>query len=403
MQASPVSELSTLIAAGRAALAEGRLDEARRQIAAAIAGDPAQAVYHDDHGLVLAALGRADAAEAAHRHALALDPQLAAAHHHLAALLRVGGRAPEALAAVDAALACDAHRPAFHLARGEVLVSLERPREAAESSTAAINLKPDYADAFFALGELYQRSGDHDGARLALGWYLALDSADRRGAQAVLSLIDPATTPDGLPPAYIRTLFDSCAGRFEAHLVGKLRYRAPEALRDAVARASPGRAAGDVLDLGCGTGLVGAAFKPLARRLVGVDLSPAMIEQSRARAIYDELLLADVVAALRQMPAAFDLIVAADMFIYLGDLAPVLGAIHGSLRPGGLVAFSLETASGRPYRLTPTRRFAHDPTHVAGLAREAGFAAVLEEPIILRTEADAPVAGAAVVLRKPAA
>src|SRR5881397_2662154 len=92
------------------------------------------------------------------------------------------------------------------------------------------------------------------------------------------------------------------------------------------------------------------------------------------------------------------MILAADVFIYLGDLAPVLGAIHASLRPGGIAAFTLETASGQPYRLTRGRRFAHDPAHAAGLARAARFAPALEEPVTLRFELGAAVAGAAVVL-----
>jgi predicted TPR repeat methyltransferase len=429
------SDLAALVAAGNAQLAAGRFTEAGalyaearaldpdnpevlhalgliawrggaltladELIAAAIAHDPAQAAYHDHHGLVLAALGRVAAAEAAHRRALALAPNLAAAHNNLAILLRAGGRAPEALAAVDRALTLDVGRPAFHLNRGEILAGLGQSREAAESFAAAIRLRPDYGDAFFALGQLWQRTGNHDGARFALRSYLTLDPADRHGAQALLALIDPAAMPAGFSPAYIRNLFDGYAGRFDAHLTGELRYRAPEILRDAIARSDPVARARDVLDLGCGTGLAGVAFKPLARRLVGIDLSPAMIEHARARAIYDALHVDDVVAALRQMPGAFDLIVAADVFIYLGDLAPVLTAMQASLRADGLAAFTLETASGQPYRLTPSRRFAHDPAHVVALARAAGFALVLQDPVTLRVEAGVAVAGAAFVLRRP--
>jgi predicted TPR repeat methyltransferase len=378
----------------------GALGQAEALIAAALVHAPTQASYHDHHGLVLATLGRRDEAEAAHRRALALDPNLASAHNNLAIVLKADGRAPEALQAVERAIATDATRPAFHLSRGEILVTLGRPGEAAESFVAALKLRPDYGDAFFALGQLWQRTGNLEGARVALRSYLKLDPADRHGAAAVLALIDPATTPDGFSPAYIRNLFDGYAGRFDAHLTGKLRYRAPEILRDAIARVAPGLTACDVLDLGCGTGLAGVAFKPRARRLVGVDLSPAMIEQARARAIYDVLEVDDVVAAMRRMPAAFDLIVAADVFIYVGDLAPALAAMHASLRPDGLAAFTLETAAGQPYRLTASRRFAHDPAHVAMLSDTTGFARALEEAVTLRIEADTPVAGTTLVLRR---
>jgi predicted TPR repeat methyltransferase len=434
VHAPQLSDRAALVAAGQAQLAAGRLGEARGHfaaaralapddpeilhalgvvswrsgvlaeadelIAAAIARDGRRAPYHDDHGLVLAALGHMGAAEAAHRCALALDPNLASAHNNLALLLHVSGRASEALGAIDGALACEPARPDFHVARGEILAALGRPRDAQASFTAALNLRPDFADAFFALGQLCQRTGDHDAARFALGWYLTLDPADRRGARAVLALIDPATAPDSLPPAYVRTLFDGCAGRFDAQLVGKLQYRAPEQLRDAVMRAAPDQGPCDVLDLGCGTGLAGVAFKPIARHLVGIDLAPAMIERARARAIYDALEVDDIVAGMRRMPAAFDLIVATDVFIYVGDPAPALAAMHASLRGEGLAAFTLETAAGQPWRLTANRRFAHDPARVAALARTAGFTLAREEAVALRIEAGAPVAGAAIVLRR---
>src|SRR5262249_47351211 len=155
---------------------------------------------------------------------------LAAAHNNLAILLRRAGRWPEALAAVDRAIVCDAMRPAFHLNRGEIFAGLGQPREAAESFVAALRLRPDYGDAYFALGQLWQRTGNHDGARVALLSYLKLDPEDRHGAHAVLALIDPAATPDGFSAAYVRNLFDGYAGRFDSHLTGELRYRAPEIL-----------------------------------------------------------------------------------------------------------------------------------------------------------------------------
>ncbi len=392
-----------LHALGLIAWRNGALATADSLIVAAITRAPRQAAYHDHHGLVLAALGRTAEAEAAHRRALALDPRLATAYSNLAILLRVSGRLPEALAAVEQALALDATRPSFHLNRGETLVGLNRPREAAESFAAALRLKPDFGDAYFALGQLWQRTGNHDGARFALRAYLKLDPTDRHGAQALLALIDPAAKAEEFSPAYIRNLYDGYAGRFDAHLTGELHYCGPEALRDAVARAAPATALRDVIDIGCGTGLAGVAFKPLARRLVGVDLSPAMVEHARARAIYDELLVDDIVAALARMPGEFDLVVAADVFIYLGDLAPVIAAMHAGLRAGGVATFTLETTTGQPYRLMPHRRFAHDPAHVTTLARNAGFAVALEEPLTLRIEAGISVAGALLVLRRPAA
>ena len=207
------SHPEVLHALGLVSWRHGALIAADGLIAAAIAADPAPAAYHDHHGLVLAALGRSTAAEAAHRRALALDPRLAAAYNNLANLLRVSGRAAEALEAVDQALARDAGQPVLHLNRGEILAGLGRPREAAESFASALRLRPDYADAFFALGQSWQRTDNQDGARFALRSYLKLEPTDRHGAQALLALIDAAATPAGFSPAYVRNLFDGGPGR----------------------------------------------------------------------------------------------------------------------------------------------------------------------------------------------
>src|SRR6185437_13438150 len=131
------------------------------------------------------------------------------------------------------------------------------------------------------------------------------------------------------PDAYVKHLFDEYALRFESHLVEELRYRAPEDLLSAVlqvrpeAKAGEGGALWDVLDLGCGTGRCGELFRPYARRMVGVDLAPNMIEISRKRGggrIYDELLNSHILAALERYREAFDILVAADVFIYVGAL-----------------------------------------------------------------------------------
>jgi predicted TPR repeat methyltransferase len=179
----------------------------------------------------------------------------------------------------------------------------------------------------------------------------------------------------------------------------------PELIASAVAAARP-TAPLDVLDLGCGTGLCGPVLRPMARTLAGVDLSAAMVEKARARGVYDRLDVGDLVAFMRASGRCYDLLVAADVFIYLGDLSPAFEAAAGCLRPGGggMLAFSAEAGTGERYAMGPkTRRFTHAEPYLRRLAAMYGFEEQSFEPITVRIEAGRPVAGYLVVLRWPGA
>jgi predicted TPR repeat methyltransferase len=203
----------------------------------------------------------------------------------------------------------------------------------------------------------------------------------------------------------VRDLFDGFAPRFEAELTGRLEYRTPAALAALLAEAGlapEGRL--QVLDLGCGTGLSGAALAPFARRLEGLDLSPRMLAAAGRRrgGLYAALHEADLLDWLPAHPGRFDLIVAADVLNYLGDLAPALAAIHAALAPGGVAAFSVEAGEGAPFALGEAMRYRHDPAHVAALAAAAGFEPLAQRGAVLRQERGAPVQGALFVLRRGA-
>jgi predicted TPR repeat methyltransferase len=201
------------------------------------------------------------------------------------------------------------------------------------------------------------------------------------------------------PAEYVAAYFDDMADHFDEKLVGALRYDVPARLCSLVEQVAGSARGLDVLDAGCGTGLCGPLLKPLARRLVGVDLSAKMVEQARRRGVYDELACEELVAFLARSAGRFDLVTAADVLIYFGDLRPVWEAAHQALRPGGLLAFSLETTDGAGYRLQESGRFVHSPAYAhsssAGLFEER---ACVETPI--RLEAMRPVPGHCFVLAR---
>jgi predicted TPR repeat methyltransferase len=263
----------------------------------------------------------------------------------------------------------------------------------------ALERAPDWAEARFARAETLQLLGQDEEAVAAYRAYLALDPTDRMGATARLGLLGTAAA-DHLPSAYVRTLFDQYAPRYEESLVAKLGYRAPVLLRAAVDALLPSdRNRLAVLDLGCGTGLAGAAFRDRADWLEGVDLAGGMIAEARRKGIYDRLTVADLLAFLATPPRRYDLIIAADVFVYLGALDPVLAAVAGALEPGGLLAFTLQKGDVAPFALGPDQRFSHWPAYVRTAATEADLQILSLDEVSYRTERERPVPGLLVTAR----
>jgi predicted TPR repeat methyltransferase len=271
---------------------------------------------------------------------------------------------------------------------------------AAELLTQALELVPGYASAWFALGEVREKLRDRAGAIAAFQKASAADPQDRHGAAMHLIRLDAAPAGN-MPAGYVRALFDGYAPAFDAALTEKLAYRAPELLLRAV-EAACGKPMkfGTALDLGCGTGLAGAAFRPFCDWLVGVDLSPGMLAQARAKGLYDRLSENDVMhyfVAEAAAEANYHLIVAADVLMYFDDLGPVLGAVARVLAPDGIFAFSVETHAGQGAILRDTLRYAHGADHVRETLKAAGLKCRSLESAATRTEKGEPVPGLIVV------
>jgi predicted TPR repeat methyltransferase len=275
---------------------------------------------------------------------------------------------------------------------------------AADILQQVVELVPRFAPAWFALGLLRESGGDRDGAIAALQAAGEADPDDCQGARLHLARLGAGAMTPAMNATYVRRLFDHYASDFEASLLQRLDYRGPLLLFDAVqstaqaAGRSPHFAA--MLDLGCGTGLAGAAFRPAVDGLVGVDLSSVMIEQAARKAIYDRLETGDLVdflAAESARRASYDLVVAADVFVYLDDLSAVAKAVRRVLGPAGLFAFTVETHAGEGVLLRDTLRYAHGLAHVrAALAGAALGVSHLAE-VATRTEKGEPVPGLLVV------
>jgi len=271
--------------------------------------------------------------------------------------------------------------------------------------TQAIEAAPGFIAAWFALGQLRDKFGKCEAAVAAFQQVCALDPEDRLGAGLHLVRLG-ALPPGDMPAAYVRTLFDQYAPRFETALTRDLGYRGPQILLSAVeaACATERRPAqfADMLDLGCGTGLAGVAFRPRVARLTGVDLSERMVTAARAKGIYDRLDAGDLLPFLQgeaRDGRRYDLIVAADVCAYLAWLPGVVAAATRVLMPGGLLAFTTETHAGDDVILGGTLRYQHGTAHVRAAVTGAGLTMVSIAEEWARKETGVAVPGLMVVAR----
>jgi predicted TPR repeat methyltransferase len=257
---------------------------------------------------------------------------------------------------------------------------------AADVLMQTVEVAPGFATAWFALGAIRDRLGDRDGAVAAFWAASRADPEDYHGARLQLARLGAGAGTPAMTEPYVRRVFDQYAGRYYAALTEHLHYRGPALLLAAVTsvlaqQARPIRFE-SLLDLGCGTGLCGAVFRPFAAQLIGVDLAAAMIARAEAKGDYDQLVVGNLAAFLSDQiakAAQYDLVFAADVFVYVNELAPMLADIARVLAPRGVVAFTVETHFGAGVALLPTLRFAHGEPYLRDAMAAAGFKLVALE------------------------
>ncbi|TFW30366.1 tetratricopeptide repeat protein [Duganella callida] len=417
---------------GVALMDTGRADDALASHERALALHPSYALAWSNRGNALRKLGRLEEALQSYQRALQIQPQYAEAHCNRAIALQDMGRYLDALGAAEDALHLKDRYADAWLARGHALHCLRYLPEAVESFDRAIHLRPDWAEAYSAQGASLHKLGEFGAAvdsfdqalkhkpGYALAHYQrgnALRSLDRREEAiaayraALAHGDDPETiafalasvgagpTPAALPDEYIRSLFDQYANHFDQHLTEVLGYRTPAFLDQMLRRVAPATDLATV-DLGCGTGLCGPYLRAYSSRLDGVDLSRQMLDKAGERGVYDSLACADLVSYLTGRDGAWDLAVAADVFVYIGDLAPVFRAVHAALRPGGRLCFSAEAGVDGDYVLRPSNRYAHTLDYLQRLAAETGFTVLAAEALEARQENGHPIAAHALILTK---
>lgn len=302
------------------------------------------------------------------RRGLDLVPGDMALRRLLARDLSEQGKHEESLAMWDALVLEQPADAQSLVGRVQACIAAGKPTDARESTTALLGLAP---------GDAVYR------------YYAKLANGEM---------------PEQQPTELTRPLFDNMAEFYDLHMVRGLKYQLPKQVGDKIIARHPDKKI-NVLDLGCGTGLLGVCLGRLDGALVGVDPSVKMIEQAAQHNVYDRFHTVNLHDALRETPdALYQVIAALDVFIYAGDVTQAIPNAHRVLTAGGTMVFSFEAASddGADMVLQSSGRYAHKRSHVQALCEAAGFATVEVENTVLREENHEPVHGFVVTAYKAA-
>jgi predicted TPR repeat methyltransferase len=381
----------------------GRTERALHLLERAADLAPLHPDIHSNHGNVLKLAGRLDDAEAAYRRALALRPDDPNATNNLGTVQRQRGHLEEAAATFRRVIALHPDHADAHQNLGNVLGTLNRFEEGLEAHREALRLRPRLGASYKYLGGMFYALGRIEEATDIYRQWQKIEPDNPMPGHLIAGCTGrdvPARASDD----FVRRAFDDYAASFDQSLA-RLGYRAPALVAEAVAEVATGSERIDILDAGCGTGLLGPLLRDRARTLAGVDLSPKMLERARETARYDSLVEGELTEFLKSHPESYDVIVSADTLVYFGSLDEVTAAAMSSLRPGGHLVFTVERSQEGDapdgFRIHPHGRYSHTEGYLRRVLAGAGFEVSFLRPAELRMEAGKWVSGLVAAARKP--
>lgn len=376
-----------------------RAEEAARR---AVELEPSWPVSVTEYAALLARLGRFDEALTHGRRAVALDPRNPQVLARMADVAQDAQQLELALVWLQQLSQLVPANASVRLLVASTLRRVGRGDEALQVYDEVLAAQPENNAALLGRAQAHHAKGDEAAALKDCDTLLEREPGNKE--YGFLKALASGQTPASQPDAVVKGLFDPIAHNFDQHLVRGLKYQLPKLVAERIGAMYPGLKL-NVLDLGCGTGLLGVCLGRIDGFLIGVDLSEQMTAQAMRHNVYDRFHHVNVLDALAETPASlYDVVAALDVFIYVGELTAAIPDACKVLRAGGHFIFSCETATEDEADLVlrPTGRYAHKRSHVEALCRAAGFADITIEESDLRMEADQPIAGFLVVAKKPA-
>jgi len=338
-----------------------------------------------------------DAAVLNYQKAIELRADYSQAHFNLGAVLILQNKLDEALVSFSKVIEINQTHAETHLNCGNIYKEFKLFSKALSSYSKAIELKQDYAEAYGNRGSIYHEEGEFDKAIKDYKKALSLNPLLTKITFS-LSSLGVGSTPTTMPTQPLIELFDGYANKFDDHLTGLLGYQAPQILMNQFKRHQNYKIH-QMLDLGCGTGLCGESFVAHAQLITGVDISEKMLEQAKAKKIYSKLICTDIVDFLKNTTEKYDLVVSADVFIYMGELDHIIKDVASTLKINGLFSFTIESSNAQRFELKSTQRYGHSQSYILELASINGFSVLEIQEVQLRKEKDVFISGAAILMQ----
>ena len=396
-------DLIDLLQAAFEAHQGGGLDEAETLYRHLLIYAPHLWQIHYNLGLLLYELNRLEEALDVYEEGLEICPDDQDLLFNYAICQKRAGLLEPALESYDKALALDPDNPEIHYNRAGCLGALQLHEEAFRGYEAALKIRPDYLSALINQAFTCHRLGDTEMAISRYRTVLELDPHNGSAEHMLASLTGRSRTTT--PQSYIQDIFDEFSSHYDTRLTDDLEYSVPDELLGQVTTTAGSRYFDALLDLGCGTGLAGKLFTRVATTLHGVDLSAKMLELAQSKNIYSQLHHASIEDYLERCQSdTFDLVIAADVFNYLGELDKVFSQLYRVTTAGGFFFFSIEEAPDNveDMKLLSSGRFAHSGSYIHKSAQRIGWQVVSSHKLNLRRERGAWVKGSIYGLQRSA-
>jgi len=405
--------------------ASGQLDVAVEYFEKALAIKPDYTEVNYNLGLTLQELGQLDAAVESYKKALAVNPNYAEAHNNLGVTLKELGQLDSAVECYEKAITSQLDYAEAHNNLGLAFYELDQVDAAVESYKKALAIKPDYAEVNYNLGNALNDLGQLDDAVKSYEKALAikpdyaeahnnlgnvlkdlgqLDDAVKSYERAIAikpdylvpqHMINALTgnTSTEPPKEYVKNLFDDYAEGFDDSLIKQLGYKLPFLMKELILKLGPLRNKFEkVIDLGCGTGLTGIELRDISNNLTGIDISSNMVAKTRELDVYDRLIEGDVVDILSSSKEKYDLFIALDVFIYIGELTKMFKTVRQCCNKNALFIFSIETQEEDGYSLLKSARYSHSEGYILKTASVA-FKVIYSQEVNLRKEKEVWIKG----------
>jgi predicted TPR repeat methyltransferase len=377
---------------------QDKLDEAISCYQKALELRPDDAEAYNNMGSVLQDQGKLSEAISCYQEAVQLKPDYAEAYNHMGSVFQLQGKLDEAISCYQKALELRPDDAEAYNNMGIVLQDQDKVDEAISCYQKALEIAPNHAEAYNNMGNALNYQGKLAEAAACFQQAVKLDP-ENFSAKHYLAAVTGQTT-EVAPPGFIKNLFDQYSTRFERHVVETLSYKIPTLLRRTFHTIVKNELRfKNVIDLGCGTGLAGMEFRVIADRLTGIDISPKMIEEAKKKHVYDILLVGDIIEFLNDTAEKYDLFIATDVFIYIGNVERIFDSVQNRSLRGAYFLFSTESCARNDYVLRRTGRYAHSRIYIQSVAKEHGFVIEMCQSAGIRKERGQWIMGDIFVLK----